>query len=322
MDIQAIETTDFKLPGQTGLYRGKVRDVYSLDDGRLVSVATDRISAFDAILPRGIPYKGQVLNQLAAHFLEATAGVAPNWLRAMPDSNASIGLKAEPFKVEVVVRGALVGHAWREYQSGKRTLCGAAMPDGLKEYDAFPEPIITPTTKADEGHDEDIDEASIIKRGLATEVEWQQLKSYATALFGRGQEMAAARGLVLADTKYEFGKLDGKIIVIDEVHTPDSSRYFYAEGYQAYVTGASGDKPKHLSKEFVREWLLENGFDGRSGAQPPEMTNDFVKAVSERYIELYEQLTGQAFEKNSESDSLKRIENNLITYLEEHYETD
>lgn len=308
MDDQAIKTTDFSLPGQTGIYHGKVRDVYTIGGNLLVSVATDRISAFDVILPRPIPYKGQVLNQLAAHFLRKTADIVPNWLEATPDPNVSIGVKAEPFKVEMVIRGMLVGHAWREYQAGKRELCGVAMPEGLKEFDLFPEPIITPSTKADEGHDEDITVSEILGRGLATKQEWVQLENYTRRLFARGQEMAAKQGLILADTKYEFGKIDGKIILIDEIHTPDSSRYFYAEGF--------GDgKPKHLSKEFVREWLMAGGFDGH-GQPIPEMTDEFVQSVSERYIELYEKVSGQEFVKAPADDILDRIHNNITRYLE------
>lgn len=308
MDDQAIKTTDFSLPGQIGVYHGKVRDVYTIGGNLLVSVATDRISAFDVILPRPIPYKGQVLNQLAAHFLRKTADIVPNWLEATPDPNVSIGVKAEPFKVEMVIRGMLVGHAWREYQAGKRELCGVAMPDGLKEFDLFPEPIITPSTKADAGHDEDITVSEILGRGLAAKEEWVQLENYTRRLFARGQEMAAKQGLILADTKYEFGKIDGKIILIDEIHTPDSSRYFYAEGF--------GDgKPKHLSKEFVREWLMAGGFDGH-GQPIPEMTDEFVQSVSERYIELYEKVSGQEFVKAPADDILDRIHNNITRYLE------
>jgi phosphoribosylaminoimidazole-succinocarboxamide synthase len=309
MDTQTIKSTDFSLPGQTGIYHGKVRDVYTINDNLIVSVATDRISAFDVILPRAIPYKGQVLNQLAAHFLQKTADIVPNWLKATPDPNVSAGVRAEPFKVEMVIRGLLVGHAWREYQAGKRELCGVTMPDGLKEFDAFPEAIITPSTKADEGHDEDITVSEIIGRGLATKEEWIQLENYTRRLFARGQEMAKAQGLVLADTKYEFGKVDGKIILIDEIHTPDSSRYFYADGFD------TEDKPKHLSKEFVREWLMSNGFDGH-GQPMPEMTDEFVQSVSDRYIELYEKLSGEVFAKAANDNILDRIQNNITQYLE------
>ncbi len=317
MDIPSLSTTDFSFPGQTGIYHGKVRDVYSIGDNVLVSVATDRISAFDKVLPRAIPYKGQVLNQLAAYFLEKTADVVPNWLQAVPDPNASIGLKAEPFKVEVVVRSVLVGHAWREYHDGRRELCGIQMPEGLKEYDGFPEPIITPTTKADEGHDEDIAEADILAQGLVTATDWAQIKAYALQLFARGQEMARERGLTLADTKYEFGRApDGRIMLIDEVHTPDSSRYFYAEGYDAYVQGATAEKPKHLSKEFVREWLADQGFSGQG--EPPALTDEFVRQTSDRYVELYEQMTGQPFSKADGQDIARRIEANVLKYLQEN----
>lgn len=309
MDTQAIKSTDFSLPGQTGVYHGKVRDVYTIGDNLMISVATDRISAFDVILPRPIPYKGQVLNQLAEHFLNKTSDIVPNWLEATPDANVSVGVKAEPFKVEMVIRGLLVGHAWREYQAGKRELCGVAMPDGLKEFDAFPEPIITPSTKADEGHDEDIVVSEIIGRGIATKEEWVQLENYTRRLFARGQEMAREQGLILADTKYEFGKVDGKIILIDEIHTPDSSRYFYADGFDQ-------GRPKHLSKEFVREWLMANGFDGHGQAPVPEMTDEFVQSVSDRYIELYEKVSGQKFVKASSDNILDRIQNNITKYLE------
>jgi len=309
MDIQALASTDFKFPGQTGLYHGKVRDVYTINEDTLVSVATDRISAFDVILPRPIPYKGQVLNQLAAHFLDTTKDIVPNWLQAVPDPNVSIGVKAEPFKVEMVIRGYLVGHAWREYAAGKRELCGAALPEGLKENDVLPEPIITPTTKASEGHDEDISPAEIVKQGLVAQADWQRLEEYTRQLFAKGQAMAAERGLVLADTKYEFGMYDGQIILIDEIHTPDSSRYFYADSM-------SDEKPKHLSKEFVREWLMSNGFSGQSGQRVPEMTDEFVNQVSERYIELFQEMTGQKFAKAAAADIMKRIEANVNNYLE------
>jgi phosphoribosylaminoimidazole-succinocarboxamide synthase len=313
MDTQTITSTDFKLPGQTSLYHGKVRDVYIIGENKLISVATDRISAFDVILPRAIPYKGQVLNQLAAHFLENTSDIVPNWLTATPDPNVSVGVKAEPFKVEMVIRGLLVGHAWREYQTGARELCGVEMPDHMLEFDAFPEPIITPSTKADEGHDEDIAVSEIIGQGLATKEESVQLENYTRRLFARGQEMAKAQGLVLADTKYEFGKVGGKIILIDEVHTPDSSRYFYADSLGA-------DKPKHLSKEFVREWLMANGFDGH-GQPVPEMTDEFVQAVSDRYIELYQEMSGEEFVKAKSDNILDRIQNNITAYLENPNET-
>lgn len=314
MDIPAISSTDFAFPGQTGVYHGKVRDIYYLGDGKLLSVATDRISAFDQVLPKAVPYKGQVLNQLAAHFLEKTADIVPNWLQAVPDPNASIGVRAEPFKVEVVVRGMLVGHAWREYKAGKRELCGQPLQDGLKEYDTFLTPVITPTSKAEEGHDEDISEAYILENGLATNEEWQQIKDYALKLFEHGQDTARAHGLILADTKYEFGRLpNGRIILIDEVHTPDSSRYFYIEGYDAYAGGSSKETPKHLSKEFLRQWLIDQGFDG--AGKPPDMDDDFVLEVSGRYIELYEQMTGKTFEKADSTDPLRRIESNVLHYI-------
>jgi phosphoribosylaminoimidazole-succinocarboxamide synthase len=312
----AISTTDFKFPGQTNLYHGKVRDVYTIGQDLLVSVATDRISAFDVILPRPIPYKGQVLNQLAAHFLEKTADIVPNWLQAVPDPNVSAGKKAEPFKIEMVIRGVLVGHAWREYSAGKRLLCGNTLPEGLEEFDAFTEPIITPTTKAAAGHDEDITEAEILQQGLASPEQWKQLKDYTFALFQRGQEMARAQGLVLADTKYEFGLLNGEIILIDEVHTPDSSRYFYADSYDKYVGDDKSDKPKQLSKEFVREWLMANGFSGQEGQPVPEMTDEFVQLVTDRYIELFEQVSGQKFARDDSADVLERIENNINKFLE------
>lgn len=316
MDIQAISTTDFQFPGQTALYHGKVRDVYSIGDNLLLMIVTDRISAFDVVLPRAIPYKGQVLNQLAAHFLEKTSDIVPNWLQAVPDPNVSAGQKAEPVMVEMIVRGCLVGSAWREYQSGTRELCGAALPEGMEENDAFPEPILTPTTKADVGHDENITPDEIIAQGLATAEEWEQLSKYALALFARGQEMARARGLVLVDTKYEFGRLDGKLILIDEVHTPDSSRYFYADSYDAYVGGQKDTPPRQLSKEFVREWLMERDFKGQEGQAVPELTDEFIQQVSDRYIELYEQLSGEKFIKAPADKVMERIEANVTKYLE------
>ena len=318
MGTQAISTTDFKFNGQTGVFHGKVRDVYSIGDDKLIIIVTDRVSAFDVVLPKGIPYKGQVLNQLAAHFLEKTSDIVPNWLQAVPDPTVSAGLKADPVKVEMVIRGCLVGHAWREYKAGKRELCGVALPDGMQEYDSFPEPIITPTTKEDIGHDEDITEAEIIKHGLATADEWKRLCDYTMALFKRGQAMARERGLVLADTKYEFGRLDGKIILIDEVHTPDSSRYFYADSYDTYVGGQKNEAPRQLSKEFLREWLMEKGFSGQDGQAMPELDDEFITKVSERYIELYEKMSGETFVKPEDSDPLKRIEINVNSYLEKN----
>jgi phosphoribosylaminoimidazole-succinocarboxamide synthase len=317
MDTQTLATTDFHFPDQTAHYEGKVRDVYTIGEHLIVMVATDRVSAFDVILPRAIPYKGQVLNQLAARFLESTADIVPNWLMVSPDPNVSIGLKAEPVKIELVIRGCLVGHAWREYSAGKRTISGVDMPEGLEEYDSFPEPIITPTTKASAGHDEDISEVEILTRRLATTEEWRQLKEYIRALFERGQKMAREQGLVLADTKYEFGRLNGKLILIDEIHTPDSSRYFYADSYDAYVGGNKEERPRQLSKEFVREWLMENGFSGQAGETVPKITDDFVTKISERYIELYEKLMGEEFKKASTQNMPERIEKSIKNYLEE-----
>jgi phosphoribosylaminoimidazole-succinocarboxamide synthase len=317
MDTQTLSTTDFHFPGQTAHYEGKVRDVYAIGEHLIVMVATDRVSAFDVVLPRAIPHKGQVLNQLAARFLESTADIVPNWLMVSPDPNVSIGLKAEPVKIELVIRGCLVGHAWREYSAGKRTISGVNMPEGLEEYDSFPDPIITPTTKAAAGHDEDISEVEILTRRLATTDEWRQLKEYIQALFERGQKMAREQGLVLADTKYEFGRLNGKLILIDEIHTPDSSRYFYADSYDAYIGGNKEERPRQLSKEFVREWLMENGFSGQVGESVPKITDDFVTKTSERYIELYEKLTGEKFKKASTENMPERIEKSIKDYLEE-----
>jgi phosphoribosylaminoimidazole-succinocarboxamide synthase len=321
MDIQTLQRTNFSFPNQTALYSGKVRDVYAIGDNLIVLVVTDRISAFDVILPRAIPYKGQVLNQLAASFLDSTADIVPNWLMAVPDPNVSIGLRAEPVKIELVIRGCLVGHAWREYSAGKRTISGVTMPEGMEEYDSFPEPIITPTTKAEFGHDEDLTEVEILTRRLATNDEWQQLQGYMRALFKRGQKMASDQGLVLADTKYEFGRLNGKLILIDEIHTPDSSRYFYADSYNAYVNGKKDgpderERPRQLSKEFVREWLMEHGFSGQVGETLPEITDDFVTMVSERYIELYEKLTGKKFKKAPTKNASERVEASIKDYLE------
>lgn len=309
----ALTKTSYNLPGQVNYYKGKVRDVYTLNNGLLVMVVSDRISAFDVVLPRGIPYKGQVLNQVAAHFLEATKDIVPNWVLAVPDPNVTIGVRCEPFKVEMVIRGYLSGHAWREYKSGKRQVCGVPMPDGMKENDRFPEPLITPTTKADVGHDEDISREQIIATGLVSEEHYAQLEKYTRALFQRGTELAAKRGLILVDTKYEFGIADGKIYLMDEIHTPDSSRYFYSEGYQERQN--KGEAQRQLSKEFVREWLIENGFMGKEGQQVPEMTDDFVKMVSDRYIELYEQVTGMKFQKVEAADVEKRAEENILDYL-------
>lgn len=300
------------LPGQTAFYRGKVRDVYTVGQ-KLVMVASDRISAFDHVLPRPIPYKGQVLNQVATHFLQATSDIVPNWLEAVPDPNVAVGLACEPFKVEMVIRGYLAGHAWREYKAGKRLLCGAPMPEGMKESDRFPEPIITPATKAEEGHDEDISREEIIAQGIVSEADYVQLEQYTRALFQRGTEMAAQQGLLLVDTKYEFGKRDGQIFLIDEIHTPDSSRYYYAEGYE--TRQAKGEHQRQLSKEFVREWLMEHGFQGKDGQIMPVMPDPFVEEVSERYIELYERITGLKFERTNTTNITHRIERSILGYL-------
>ncbi len=288
----AIRETNYKLPGQTGFYRGKVRDVYRVRE-RLVMVATDRISAFDCILPRAIPFKGQVLNQIAARFLEATGDIVLNWVESVPDPRVTIGRFCEPFKVEMVIRAYLAGHAWREYRDGKRTLSGVPMPEGLRESDPFPEPIVTPTIKAEEGHDEDISKDEIISRGLVSAEDYEQLEAHTKALFQRGTEMAARQGLILVDTKYEFGKANGTIYLIDEVHTPDSSRYYYAEGYEEHQ--ARGERQRQLSKEFVREWLMAHGFQGQQGQAMPDMPDEFVEEVSQRYIELFEKITGETF---------------------------
>jgi phosphoribosylaminoimidazole-succinocarboxamide synthase len=306
LENKAVANTDFNFPNQTKFYRGKVRDVYTISDKYLVMIASDRISAFDHILPRPIPFKGQVLNQVATIFLDLTKDIVPNWLMVTPDENAAIGLMCEPFGVEMVIRGYLTGHAWREYKSGKRVLCGVSLPEGMKEHDKFPEPIITPATKAMEGHDEDISRGEIIAQDIVSEVDYLQLEAYTKALFQRGTEIAAKRGLILVDTKYEFGKRDGQIYLIDEIHTPDSSRYFYADGYE--VRQAKGEEQRHLSKEFVREWLIENGFQGKDGQIMPIMPDTFVELISERYIELYEKIIGKKFERADTSDINKRIE--------------
>jgi phosphoribosylaminoimidazole-succinocarboxamide synthase len=305
----AISETNFQFPNQTAFYRGKVRDVYTVGN-RLIMVASDRISAFDCVLPRPIPYKGQVLNQIAAHFLAATQDICPNWLIATPDPNVAIGHACAPYKVEMVIRGYLTGHAWRTYSAGLRELCGVKLPEGLRENDPFPEPIITPTTKASEGHDEDISREAIIAQGIVAKEEYEKLEAYTRALFKRGTEMAAQQGLILVDTKYEFGKKDGKIYVIDEIHTPDSSRYFYKEGYADRQ--AKGEKQRQLSKEFVREWLIARGFQGKEGQIMPVMPDAFVKEVTARYIELFEHITGKKFVKTRSKDILKRIEKNVI----------
>ncbi|HTL81011.1 MAG TPA: phosphoribosylaminoimidazolesuccinocarboxamide synthase [Bacteroidia bacterium] len=311
--MNALTETNFHFPGQTKYYKGKVRDVYTINNELLVMIVSDRISAFDVVLPRGIPYKGQVLNQVAAHFLEATKDIVPNWVQAVPDPVVTVGRYCEPYKVEMVIRGYLSGHAWREYKSGKRTICGVPMPDGMKENDKFPEPLITPTTKASVGHDEDISREEIIKSGLVPEAEYAQLEKYTRALFQRGTELAAKQGLILVDTKYEFGNVNGTIYLMDEIHTPDSSRYFYADGYAERQ--AKGEAQRQLSKEFVREWLIENGFMGKEGQQVPVMTDDFVNMVSERYIELYEQVTGKKFERADISTVSQRVESNINKFL-------
>lgn len=305
--------TNLHLPGQTGVYHGKVRDVYFLGKDLVAMVASDRISAFDVVLPKGIPFKGQVLNQIATYFLEATKDLVPNWLISTPDPMVSLGHRCEPFKVEMVIRGYLTGSAWRAYKAGERSLCGIALPDGMREDEAFPEPIITPTTKADQGHDENISREEIIAQGLVSREDYEQLERYTRALFARGQEMARERGLILVDTKYEFGKKDGKIYLIDEIHTPDSSRYFYAEGYEERFE--RGETQHQLSKEFVRQWLIQHGFQGRDGEQIPEMTPEYCQSVSDRYIELYEQVTGRKFVKATTEDLAARIQRNLEAAL-------
>ena len=312
--MQALTSNSFQFKGQTKVYNGKVRDVYTLENGLLVMVASDRISAFDHILPKGIPYKGQVLNQVATLFLDATKDIVPNWLIATPDPSVAIGHACEPIRIEMVIRGYLAGHAAREYKAGKRVLCGVDLAEGLKENDRLPAPIITPATKAEEGHDEDISREDILARGLVDPKIYAQMEAYTRALFERGTQMAASRGLILVDTKYEFGLRNGEVILIDEIHTPDSSRYFYAEGYEERQ--AKGEAQKQLSKEFVRQWLIENGFQGLEGQQMPEMPDAFVQTISERYIELYERITGQAFEKAATSDIVARIEQNVNAYLE------
>ena len=314
--MNTINKTDFNFPGQKGVYKGKVREVYNINDTYLVMIASDRLSAFDVIMPRQIPFKGQILNQIASYMLEATRDLVPNWLIACPDPNVAIGHLAKPFKVEMVIRGYLSGHAWREYRDGKRELCGVPMPEGMKENDKFPEPIITPSTKADDGlHDEDISREEIIAQGLVTQEDYVILEDYTRKLFQRGSELAAKRDLILVDTKYEFGKTaEGKIVLIDEIHTPDSSRYFYADGYQERQD--RGESQKQLSKEFVRRWLIENGFQGKEGQVIPEMSDEKIIEISDRYIELYENITGKTFEKSDTSNIEERIQKNVIEYLE------
>jgi phosphoribosylaminoimidazole-succinocarboxamide synthase len=310
-----ITTTNFNFPKQKSVYRGKVREVYNINDELLVMIATDRLSAFDVVLPKGIPYKGQILNQIATRFMEMTSHLVPNWLIASPDPNVAVGHLCEPFKVEMVIRGYLSGHAAREYAAGKREICGVAMPDGMKENDKFPEPIITPTTKADNGeHDEDISRAAILEKGIVSEEDYEVLENYTKVLYNKGTQIAADRGLILVDTKYEFGKTkDGKIVLIDEINTPDSSRYFYKEGYEERQE--RGESQKQLSKEFVRQWLIANGFQGKEGQQIPEMTEEYVESVSERYIELYENILGEQFFKADISNIHERIERNVLDFL-------
>jgi len=314
--MNTITTTNFNFPNQKSVYRGKVREVYNINDDLLVMVATDRLSAFDVVLPKGIPYKGQILNQIATKFMELTQDIVPNWLISTPDPNVAIGYLCEPFKVEMVIRGYVSGHAAREYALGKREICGVAMPEGLKENDKFPMPIITPTTKADNGeHDADISREDILSKGIVTEADYIVLENYTRALFQRGTEIAASRGLILVDTKYEFGKTkEGKIVLIDEIHTPDSSRYFYSEGYQERQD--RGEEQKQLSKEFVRRWLIENGFQGLEGQQIPNMTDEYIESVSDRYIELYENILGEKFVKADISNINERIEKNVLAYLQ------
>ena len=310
---KALTTTDFHFKKQKSLYHGKVRDVYNIGDDLLVMVATDRISAFDVILPKGIPFKGQVLNQIASTFLDATADIVPNWKLATPDPMVTVGLKCEGFRVEMIIRGYLTGSAWREYKNGCRSICGITLPEGMRENEKFPTPIITPTTKADEGHDENISKEEIIAQGIVSAEDYEQLEKYTYALFERGSQMAAEKGLILVDTKYEFGKRDGKIYLIDEIHTPDSSRYFYADGYQEKFE--NGEPQKQLSKEFVRQWLIENGFMGQEGQQVPEMSDEYVNSVSERYIELYEHIVGKPFVKSDTEHIDERIKANIKDYL-------
>lgn len=307
--MNAIKETNFNFENQTAFYRGKVRDVYTIDNEYLVMVASDRISAFDVVLPRPIPYKGQVLNQIAAKFLKATEDILPNWVVTVPDPSVTIGTMCDPFKVEMVIRGYLSGHAWRTYRDGGRELCGETLAEGLRENDKLPEPIITPTTKAAVGHDEDISRADILAKGIVSEEDYSQLEKYTKHLFQRGTEIARERGLILVDTKYEFGKKDGKIYLIDEIHTPDSSRYFYSEGYEERQ--ANGEPQKQLSKEFVRQWLIENGFQGKDGQQIPEMTDEVVSSISARYIELFEHITGESFEYPEAGEVLGRVEKNV-----------
>lgn len=310
----ALTSTDFQFKGQKNVYHGKVRDVYNINDDLMVMVATDRISAFDVILPKGIPFKGQVLNQIAAKFLDATSDICPNWKLATPDPQVTVGLKCEGFRVEMIIRGILTGSAWRDYQKGCREICGVKLPEGMRENQRFPQPIITPTTKADEGHDLNISKEEIIAQGIVSKEDYEVMEDYTRKLFARGQEIAAKQGLILVDTKYEFGKRDGKVYLIDEIHTPDSSRYFYADGYEEKFE--KGEPQKQLSKEFVRQWLIEHNFMNEPGQQMPEITDEYAESVSERYIELYEHITGERFDRNTDqSDINTRIEKNVSDYL-------
>ncbi|HAG15465.1 MAG TPA: phosphoribosylaminoimidazolesuccinocarboxamide synthase [Bacteroidales bacterium] len=318
--MNTIVKSAFKFPGLSGMYKGKVRDVYTIQEELLVMLVSDRISAFDVVLPKGIPYKGQVLNQIAAKFLDATVDIVPNWKIATPDPMVTVGIQCEPFPIEMIIRGYLTGSAWRAYKKGEREICGVPIPDGMREHERFSEPIITPTTKAEHGaHDEDISKTRILRGGLASPEDYALLEKYTMELFERGSKMADEQGLILVDTKYEFGKKDGKIYLIDEIHTPDSSRYFYKEGYKERF--ANGEPQKQLSKEFVREWLMENNFQGREGDVLPEMTDEFVHSVSERYIELYEQITGEKFKKADSPNVLKRVEKNILSFLSKHYQS-
>ena len=311
--MRAITSTNFNFPNQKDVYNGKVRDVYNINDEFLTMIVTDRISAFDVVLPKGIPFKGQVLNQLAKMFLKSTEDIVPNWMISSPDPNVTIGHFCKPFKIEMVIRGYLTGHAWRTYKSGKREICGVEMPDGMVEHQKFPIPIITPSTKADFGHDEDISREDILRKGIVKEKDYLKLEEFTRAIFKRGSEMADERGLILVDTKYEFGKKDGKIFLIDEIHTPDSSRYFYKDGY--HQRQENGEPQKQLSKEFVREWLMENGFQGKDGQKIPEMNKEFVESVSNRYIELFEKVSGTKFEKPDFKNPIERIEKNVLEFF-------
>ena len=314
--MSALTRTDFNFKGQKSVYHGKVRDVYNINDDLMVMVATDRISAFDVILPKGIPFKGQVLNQIAASFLDATSDIVPNWKLAMPDPMVTVGKRCEGFAVEMIIRGYLTGSAWREYKNGCRLLCGVPLPDGMRENERFPEPIITPTTKAEQGHDENISREEIIAQGNVSAEDYGVMERYTRALFARGTEIAASKGLILVDTKYEFGKRDGEVILMDEIHTPDSSRYFYSQGYEERF--AAGEPQRQLSKEFVRQWLIDHDFMGKEGQQVPEMTDDYCQSVADRYIELYEEITGTPFERADDEDLAARIERNVTQWLNEH----